>query len=347
MKQRVIWHISFWMVYSFAYASLSTSFPSPSDMEYSLAVRFLRFCRNEWLMMPLKWIVTYSFIYWIVPAYFIKGKYWQGLLLLVCVVTPVLFLNRFINFYVAYPLMYGEYPTYELISVRRLLYVFLGLASAVGAFSTLKLLKTHIIDHRREQALIQEKLQSELNFLRAQTNPHFLFNTLNNIYALARKQSTQTAPVVMKLSQMLRFMLYECTKPRISLEDELRVIEDYIELEKLRYNDRLKVRLHTDIDEKGQMIAPLLILPLVENAFKHGASESRFETYIYIDVILKEHILKVEIKNSKEQTEMTNSEGIGLANVRRQLELIYPDMHHLEIEDENDFYRVHLEIALI
>lgn len=347
MKNRYLLHIGFWVVYTAAYALLNMSFIEKMTMvEYSLGSRFIKFWVAELWLLPMKLMATYGFLYYLLPRFFKPGNYigllWRCLLGLI----PLLILTRVLVYYQVFPLLYNESPSAELFSAPRFFFSFLEMASAVAIASTVKLLRGQIQSQRREERLLREKLQSELSFLRAQTNPHFLFNTLNNIYALARKQSTNTAPVVMKLSQIMRFMLYECTNPRIALNDEIQVIRDYIDLENLRYNSRLSVELNDRLDRPGQPIAPLLLLPFVENAFKHGASETRFNTFIKIDLQLEKGILNARIENNKEENQEPKTGGIGLKNVRRQLELIYPNRHRLEIKNEASLFTVLLYIDL-
>ena len=211
---------------------------------------------------------------------------------------------------------------------------------------TIKLVRSNIRQKKTEQEIIKKKLETELQFLKAQTNPHFLFNTLNNIYALARKKSDDTADVVMKLSKLLRFMLYESQKQFITIKDEVQVLDDYIELERIRYNEKLKLGFTRSIDDESQPIAPLILLPFVENAFKHGAGESRFDSYINIDLTLHQQQLKFSIENSKSGDQPgIMSEHIGLNNIGRQLELLYPG-HVLEIESAGNRFMVSLKINL-
>lgn len=193
---------------------------------------------------------------------------------------------------------------------------------------------------------MKEKLKTELKFLRNQTNPHFLFNTLNNIYALARKKSDEAPEAIMKLSKLLRFMLYDAAKPLITIGDEIKLLEDYIDLEKMRYKNKLTVDFSKQIDNEQQLIAPLLLLPFVENAFKHGTSESRFASFIHFEVKLCGGILKFWIKNTKEidGQECTNT-NIGLANVKRQLELLY-DEYDIQVINEASLFIVLLTINL-
>ena len=228
----------------------------------------------------------------------------------------------------------------------RHVWTLLDIVSIVAIAVSIKLSRLRLAGVEREKQLVQEKLESELSFLRAQTNPHFLFNTLNNIYALARKKSDQTADVVMRLSKILRFMLYECTTPRIALSDEIKVLKDYIELERLRYNERLTIHFDAEVDEPQMMIAPLLLLPLVENAFKHGVSETRFESEVNIHLSLKQKQLIFSVLNSKMHDPEENGTGIGLTNIQRQLELIYPGNYQLEIADQKDIFLVKLQLNL-
>lgn len=346
MKQRFLLHLGFWLAYTLIYALLSTGFAAPSDLEYTWPVRFLRFWVGELIMLPLKLVATYGFLYFIIPQFMLRGRYLASIPWLVTGIAALLPAHRFAVYYLVYPWLYQEYPAFELFSASRLLFSFLDIMPAVTIAATIKLLRSRLASQRREQALVQEKLQSELNFLRAQTNPHFLFNTLNNIYALARKQSPQTPQVVMKLAQMLRFMLYDCIHPRIPIAGEVKLIQDYLELERLRYNQRLEIHFQKAIDDETQLIAPLLLLPFVENAFKHGASETRFDTFVRVNLNVRGGRLRFCIENSKEEQNGIPSEGIGLKNVRRQLELIYPDRHELEIKNQTEKYAVTLQIDL-
>jgi len=190
-----------------------------------------------------------------------------------------------------------------------------------------------------EQKLRIEKQQAELNYLKSQTNPHFLFNTLNNIYSLTRDKSDLAPESVLRLSKILRFMLYETRDNYIAIEQELKIISDYIALEKLRYDESLHVNFNYNIEDMKQAIPPLLLIPLVENAFKHGVSETRHEPYVNIHLSLKERQLHFTVKNSAETTPENNDvkENIGLSNLRRQLELQYSDFSLSVQRGQNDF----------
>ena len=209
----------------------------------------------------------------------------------------------------------------------------------------------HIYDHiklkQSAQQLLIEKQQAELNYLKSQTNPHFLFNTLNNIYSLASDKSDLAPESILRLSKILRFMLYETSGKQISIEQEVKVISDYIALEKLRHDDSLRVSFTYDIADMKQTLPPLLLIPLVENAFKHGAAETRRLPFVDIHLSLDERQLFFCIKNSVEKPdeERQLKENIGLSNLRRQLELLYTD-YKLTVQQLESEFVVVLKINL-
>ena len=198
-----------------------------------------------------------------------------------------------------------------------------------------------------EQQLRIEKQAAELNYLRSQTNPHFLFNTLNNIYSLARDKSDLAAESILRLSKILRFMLYETGGNFIAIENELQIIRDYVDLEKLRYDESLRVNFNNDIEDMKQAIPPLLLMPLVENAFKHGVSETRNQPFVDIHLSVNKRILTFIVKNSAEGSveQQQVKENIGLSNLRRQLELLYTD-YALSIKPEASAFTATLKINL-
>jgi two-component system, LytTR family, sensor kinase len=184
-----------------------------------------------------------------------------------------------------------------------------------------------------------EKQEAELNYLKSQTNPHFLFNTLNNIYSLARDKSDLAPESILRLSKILRYMLYETSGAYIAIEQELKIIDDYIALEKLRYDESLRVNFNHDIEDMKQALPPLLLIPLVENAFKHGVSETRNQPFVDIHLSVNRRQLLFIVKNSAEKftEERDVKENIGLSNLRRQLELLYKDYTLSVLQGESVF----------
>jgi two-component system LytT family sensor kinase len=215
---------------------------------------------------------------------------------------------------------------------------FFGIARHVYNYIKLK---------QAEQQLRIEKQEAELNYLRSQTNPHFLFNTLNNIYSLARDKSDLAPESILRLSKILRFMLYETGGAYISIERELKIITDYIALEKLRYDESLRINFNHDVEDMKQALPPLLLMPLVENAFKHGVSETRDQPFVDIHLSVNKRQLKFVVKNSAESHpgEGSVKENIGLSNLRRQLELLYKD-YDLSVHQGESVFTATLKINL-
>ncbi|WP_127132421.1 sensor histidine kinase [Pseudoflavitalea rhizosphaerae] len=268
-----------------------------------------------------------------------------GMAALICVIAVLVYRVIF-NYYVIPYAIYDLAPQKKLLDISRTLLAVMDIGFAAGVAVAMRLGRIQLAGKDREKKLLREKHATELKYLRNQTNPHFLFNTLNNIYALARKKSEDTPNVVMKLSKLLRFMLYESNKDFIPLTEEIRMLDDYLELEKIRYSDRLTITFYKELDTETQMVAPLLLLPFVENAFKHGVSETRFDSYVHIALTLKKGMLTFTIENTKEDNGKDKvTDSIGLSNVRRQLELMYAH-HTLDVYNQPNTFKVHLTINL-
>jgi sensor histidine kinase YesM len=214
-------------------------------------------------------------------------------------------------------------------------------------FAIIRFIYNHIKLRQRAQQLLIEKQQAELNYLKSQTNPHFLFNTLNNIYSLARDKSDLAPEMILRLSKILRFMLYEAGGPYIAIEQELKIIGDYISLEKLRYDDSLRINFNYDVEDMKQAMPPLLLIPLVENAFKHGVSETRYQPFIDIHLSIVKRQLALCIRNSTDEFSGDGKvkENIGLSNLRRQLELLYTD-YNISLEQRVSEFSATLKINL-
>jgi len=227
-------------------------------------------------------------------------------------------------------------------------------AGSVFFFGIIRHIYNYIKLKQAEQLLRIENQAAELNYLKSQTNPHFLFNTLNNIYSLAKDKSDLAPESILRLSKILRFMLYETGGAYIAIEQELKIISDYIDLEKLRYDDTLHINFNHDIEDMKQALPPLLLIPLVENAFKHGASETRSKPFVDIHLSLNKRQLTFVVKNSAEAFSGEGSqqngqagvkENIGLSNLRRQLELLYKD-YDLTVQHSGSVFTAVLKINL-
>lgn len=347
MRNRVLLHILFWLAYVIFKTYLNYATSNFADKGKSELHQLIHALIPQLFFLTVKIPLVYS-LFIVINNYF--SKKWN--LLKISISTVVLFsfavfffliINHFlvVNWFLNNKFSFGENLT-----LGSILYTLFVLIFVSGIAVTIKLIRININQNLISQEILKMKLETELNLLKAQINPHFLFNTLNNIYALAKKKSENTAPIVMKLSQLLRFMLYESSKERISIAEEIKLLEDYIELEKIRYSDRLLMTVKSSIESPTEKVTPLLLLPLIENVFKHGSSESTEEAYINIEINERNGILTVEIRNSTDNQEnYISKEGIGLKNLRRQLELTYADFD-LKIENKSNLFEVKLMVNL-
>jgi len=340
-------HILFWLAYLFFKSYVEFAWLSSPGGTTPIIERWWMAFFGEVSQLIIKIPLCYFIIYLVNNLATKPRKAILNILAGMVAFAIAVILQRFLIIKFILPHLYHEETSTAFIfNWQRMITTFLDLVFIVGIAVAVKEYRLSQRSREREKGLIKEKLEAELKFLRTQTNPHFLFNTLNNIYALARKKSDDTADVVLKLSKLLRFMLYESKKNSISLAEELRVLNDYIELEKIRYNERLTIRFTRSIDDDAQPIAPLILLPFVENAFKHGASETRFNSFIHIHAQLQKGQLIFTIENSREEEgEEKITENIGLTNVRRQLELMYPE-HSLNVEPGKKIFKIALTINL-
>jgi hypothetical protein len=199
---------------------------------------------------------------------------------------------------------------------------------------------------KRREELEKEKLNAELGFLKSQVNPHFLFNSLNSIYALANRKADETQTAILQLSQMMRYMIYESNTSTVALEKELDYLQNYINLKKLRLTPHVQVNYIIEGDAAGLQIEPMLLIPFVENAFKHGISYSE-DCTIQIKISLMQRKLYLEVSNKVFRQQQEEVGGIGLENVQKRLALLYPDQQHtLHINQENNIYSVSLSVSL-
>jgi two-component system, LytTR family, sensor kinase len=345
--KRIQNHVLFWIGY-IAFKLLlnlsSIDISAQSDQfVWSDSVLLMLYAQLAFLMVKVPLVYTLF--------YFLDRYYAEKIALVWALIWCVL------SFFLAVPMLNWvnhkivlgyvlESPSPMTLNWGSLFYYAFNLSAVVGIACSVKLARKQFSSKIKEHVLLNEKREAELKFLKSQMSPHFLFNTLNNIYSLARKKSDDTADAVMKLSKLMRFMIYESGHPTIPIIDELKLIKDYVSLEKLRYSDRLNFSYEESIDDPQQAIAPLILIHLVENAFKHGVSESRFDSTIDIDLKLVQGLLSFRISNSKENHSDAGSEKhIGVENIKRQLELLYPK-HQLMVTNNQETYTVHLIILL-
>ncbi|WP_452226838.1 sensor histidine kinase [Lacinutrix cladophorae] len=194
--------------------------------------------------------------------------------------------------------------------------------------------------------LKNEKSKTELMHLKSQVNPHFFFNMLNNLYGLVGKDSKKAQKLILKLSDMMRYSIYDGEKDTVLLSEEVTYLENYIELHKMRYHKAIDIQFHIEMKDSNYEIHPLLFIILLENAFKHGVENLREHAFVRIHLEVHNNIVNFEIENNFEASEENHESGIGLNNLKRRLELVYPKKHTLTISKANNIYNAKLNITL-
>ena len=302
----------------------------------------------SFFLMPITIATTYVFIYKIIPDYLITKRY---LLFGLYSLYTIIISAYLIVISVFYGLVYlSDFQHTNMAPISKsLLFVAISVylvVIIVSAFKLLKLNLKHAEDTKKLETKILEtqlKLkEQELNYLKMQIHPHFLFNTLNTMYGFALKKADETPEMILKLSNLLDYLLYQVDKPFVALQDEINHINDYIELEKMRFNDTLQVNFNTENILEDTKIAPMLLIPFIENSFKHG-SLKKGALQINIKLFCENSTIFFEIENTT-NANLTSENGIGLENIKKRLNLLYKDKHLLNIKNTNGLFKVHLKL---
>jgi hypothetical protein len=344
---RIYQHLLFWGV---AYILIA--------MMYSIQTNFWLSLRNNLIFMPIQIAYYYAIAYWVIPRYLFVNRYFVFTLLLLLLAVISMLATRAVGLIFVNPylirvipitdskyLEYNQQPLFvKLFDMEGMVNAFKGVNLIIGFVLAIKLFKMW---YERKQA----SLEAELSALKAQVHPHFLFNTLNNLYALSLDQSPKSPQLILGLSDILRYMLYECNVDEVPLEREILMMQQYVKLEKLRYEDRIDINFSITGDLRNKLIAPLLILPFIENAFKHGTSEKTGQVWININVNVTGNHFKLKVANNKPdhraEGEEENTRGhIGLKNVMKRLDLLYPATSKLKIMKEDDTFLIVLDMQL-
>jgi len=336
---RILRHLAFWALFFctsvFNELYFSSSFSSHPEWNILLKTLFAQL-----LVYGIKATVVYYSIYSIIPrwsahqtaistrAFSSPGKSSVKYLLefILVLMAGAFFIRLLVQNVIWIYIFAGEVRNLTFTNmIARYLYSLFDLIPITLVAVAIKLVQLRVRALKQEAVLISEKLRSELGYLKAQTNPHFLFNTLNGIYALSRKQDSNAPAAILNLSKILRYMLYETGNKTNSLRDELQLITDYIALQKLRFQEHLTITFTKYLDDESVEISPLLLLPLVENAFKHS---NGLETIIDIRVRQHNQFFEFHVSNNlseQPETEEPSQDGIGLSNIKRQLAILYKD----------------------
>lgn len=307
------------------------------------------------MLFPLSIATTYFINYYLIPRFLFTKKYPRFILFSFYTLVISVWLELLISLSVF--AFFGNYQIYKMdpASFDAVL-LFVGLYFIIIVATAIKLVQRSLQIQKNNAELHKKRFETELKLkeaelklLKAQIHPHFLFNTLNNLYGLTLEKSDEAPDLVLRLSEILDYILYRCDEKRVLLSEEITNLRNYIEIEKIRYSEKLKLDLNFPSNTHKLKIAPLIILPFVENAFKHGVSKFPGIAFvkIKIDVIEKNLIFNVENTKNKYASASDNySKGIGLVNVRKRLDLMYPEKYKLIIEELDETFSVNLTIEL-
>ncbi len=342
---RILSHILFWMVAYFFFVV----FYGRANREYSVTIIFAS------MLFPLSIATTYFINYYLIPRYLFTKKYSKFILLSFYTFVISIWLELIITLSVF--IFINNYQIYKMDpSSFDAVLLFVGLYFIILVATAIKLVRHSFLMQKRNRELDNLKLETELKLkeaelklLKAQIHPHFLFNTLNNLYGLTLEKSEEAPNLVLRLSEILDYILYRCNEKRVSLAEEINNLNNYIEIEKIRYSDKLKLDVSFPTNTNNFNIAPLIILPFVENAFKHGVSNFPGIATVRIKISLTENNLIFNIRNTKNpniEKEKNYSKGIGLSNVKKRLDLMYPEKYILAINDKTETFSVNLTLQL-
>ena len=335
---KIVIHITFWAV---SFYILLSNYASSSEI-LNIDIIYTA----VFLLAPF--IAVYINLYWLIPRFFQRTKYLQYSVLVIILILLGVGIHKF-SFEFLIGILFKNYYLISYVDIwqiTRSIIIFLGI-------TTLAQLSMSWFELHESKAKLQEvekeKAIYQLESLKAQINPHFLFNSLNNIYSLALKKSEQTPEIILKLSDVLRYVIYESNADKVDLKNEIDFIKNYIDLQKLRTNVSEVVTFNIEGNLTDQRIAPLIFIVFIENAFKHGLKGDIKNQFININLIIKDGFIEFNCENNTGQaSEIKNKEfnGLGLGNVKKRLELMYKESYFLEILPGTEKFSVRLKINL-
>lgn len=335
-------HTLFWVT-SWAFQGFIYSFLNGRPNARTFLISYA----ESFMYLPQHLFLSYSIIYFVLPRYIFRGKYWTGILWIILLIVAASWLSPLILNKVIQPFRLAlEFPYYYRSAFHSFMGGLRGSMTVAGFAVAIKLVKHWYFKKTENEQLERAKLRAELEILKGQLHPHFMFNTLNSIYAMALRNSPQTADAIIQLSNLMRYMIAESSMPAISLANEIQLLKNYMNLEKSRIGERLDQSLSVDGNIDNKKIAPLLLLPFLENSYKHGVYDSPDPAWLTLDIAVTEDEMRFRLVNGKSNCSQSRAAGIGLQNVKKRLALLYPGNHDLRISEDDDTYVVSLRLML-
>lgn len=341
---RIAFHLLFWLTVAAFYYLLFSRNSESREVSLILSAG----------LMPVAVGVTYFFNYVLVPNYLWEKHYTRFFLFSFYTLLVSTWLSFLIVFFaLIYVLTQKAYvdslvvrPEWQVVTLHFVVFFAIAVKQVKRSF----FIQQEKNELEKNQLNTELKLkEAELKLLKAQIHPHFLFNTLNNLYGLTLEKSDEAPQLVLRLSEILDYILYRCNEKIVLLADEISNLKNYLEIEKIRYSGKLKLEQQFPENPGNLKIAPLIFIPLLENVFKHGVSKSPGKAFVKVKMTLNENTLVCRIENTKNEDEtkqIGKSHGIGLQNVRKRLELVYPGKYILDIEDKHSWFLVNLILEL-
>ena len=336
-KYRVWRHICYWVVHIAIWAAFWLVTGAPGSYGRQVV--------NMALWVPGFIFFSYPLVYGAIPHLLLKGRVLQFIIAIVGWGAIGLYID------VAYR-GYIYIPVQEAIGYKHILprgpiaFCYLCMTTSAASPMIIKFFKLWTTKQRQWVQEQHEKVMAELKLMKAQIHPHLIFNTLNNIYSFSLTQSPKTPQLILKLSSLLSYILYDCKTDEVDLEKEMDAMKNYIDLEKEKCADKIDISWSVEGEINNRVIAPLLFLPFLENAIKHSVSETVEKSWVAVDISVKKNKLYCKIANSKDGLTLKSPTGPGIDNVKRRLDFIYPGKYDLKMNDEGDFFVVSLQIQL-
>lgn len=345
LQRPILYHTTFWVIYFVLNGLRWGSYYD--DYTYSFQSNVIGFA----IHIPL----TYYHAYYLLPKYIPSKKYILYLLNLSLALVVMMYVKVFLTQQFLLPVWPEAGTQAEIFSANHVIAIITGELYVLGITTSIALTQNWIVNQRRTRELEKQNMMTELNLLKSQIQPHFLFNTLNNIYSLTLDKSDDAPDAIIKLSELMSYMLYQ-KESRVRLSDEMYYMQNYLDLEKLRFGNRLKLNFEIEGEDDGVKIPQLLLLPFIENTFKHGTKNKLNEIEITLRLKISQDFINFEVENpSIDQTPLpfnlpTKTEskpktgGFGLVNAKRRLGLLYGDRYSLTINDGEEIFKVTLKI---
>lgn len=336
---RILQHVIFWILV-ITFFTVMIGAQSGQYFQVTLELFFT---------LPLDIAVTYFHLYYLIPRILIRKKYFLMLIMLLVTAFVILVIESFVNRHIVMPIFWPDVDmkSFPLLSWKSF-YLLVNIYCIVLFASVLKLIRYWMKTDQERMNLELQNKASELALLRSQISPHFLFNTLNNIDTLINIDSAKASDCVHRLSEIMRYIIYETDRDYVILQKEINYLKTFIELQSIRYKDRNFVDFHIEGEANSQLIAPMVLVPFVENAFKHVDKTAGMPA-IRIRIDIFKGSLEMSVMNNFRAVEdgtKDDASGIGLSNVIRRLKLLYPDHYDLNIQTDNSIFSVHLRINL-